>query len=110
MTASAADIRIGDLWGVEYSKNNLGVNGILVFTKVGKEVLMRIPSIHIEEKSVDIVLQGQMSKSPRRDIIAKVDYWLLKSPINLPTIVKINKILSKILYPFYAIRWKLLKK
>ena len=36
---SAADIRMGDLWGSKYLKNEDGVTGILILTPTGKKIL-----------------------------------------------------------------------
>ena len=42
MESSAADIRIGDLWGNKYKLDDAGVNVALAFTARGKQVLANI--------------------------------------------------------------------
>ncbi len=42
MESSAADIRIGDLWGNKYKLDDAGVNVALAFTAEVKQVLANI--------------------------------------------------------------------
>lgn len=64
-TESAADIRIGDLWGFKYRNNEEGVSGVLTFTRRGDELLHSISSLHIEPCSLRIVAEGQMKNAPK---------------------------------------------
>ena len=41
---SAADIRIGDLWGYKYINNQKGVNSLVAFTHKGSEIIRRLES------------------------------------------------------------------
>lgn len=63
-TESAADIRIGDLWGFKFRNNEEGVSGVLTFTSRGDELLHSISSLHIEPCSLKIVAEGQMKSPP----------------------------------------------
>lgn len=69
---SAADIRIGDMWGEEYRENKDGVNGIVVFTEKGLELLHKT-NCELIEYPLKKVAEGQHRKSPsimyRDDII-----------------------------------------
>lgn len=60
---SAADIRIGDLWGKTYEKEEKGVSGAIAFTGKGHEILK---NCHCEliEHPFEIVAEGQMKTSP----------------------------------------------
>ena len=61
---SSADIRIGDFWGRKYKENAYGVNGVLALSARGNDILCSIPSLHIEESSLENVTAGQMFDSP----------------------------------------------
>lgn len=107
MANSSADIRVGDLWGKHYSDEDAGVNGILAFTAKGKEALTSTESIQLVSESMDIVLEGQMKKGPKRDYIVALDSFLLRTPLSLPAICKINRLVPMILWPIFAIRGRL---
>ena len=62
-TNSAADIRIGDLWGSKYQKNEQGVTGLIAFTEKGMNLLSKIDTIMLVTESVDVVTEAQMKKS-----------------------------------------------
>lgn len=70
-TESAADIRIGDLWGFKYRNNEEGVSGVLTFTRRGDELLHSISSLHIESCSLKIVVEGQMKSAPEMPAIRR---------------------------------------
>ncbi len=78
LTASAADIRVGDFWGSKYLDDDRGVSSVLAITPEGDEVLKSIPGIElIEYGDVDVVLEGQMAHCPpmpplRSRIIARL--------------------------------------
>lgn len=63
--ASAADIRIGDLWGQKYRDNEEGITGVAVFTEKGKEVLMQTNCEFVEEP-FETVAEGQMKVPAKR--------------------------------------------
>lgn len=64
MLSSAADIRIGDLWGSVYQKNEEGVSGVIVLTMQGQQVIDNISrKIYLEKKNPNIVLEGQMKQA-----------------------------------------------
>lgn len=66
---SAADIRIGDLWGRAYEKDEDGVNGVVCFTQKGKDLLNEMQSIfHIEPSSLEVVGESQMKKCAHKPI------------------------------------------
>ena len=61
---SAADIRIGDLWGKTYEKEEKGVSGVIVFTKKYNDILKRC-NIQITEHSFETIAEGQMRTSAK---------------------------------------------
>lgn len=71
MMQSAADIRVGDLWGKKYSSNQEGVSGILAFTDKGVEVLKKMKILKLStliEEDYDIVVEGQMRRPAKRSL------------------------------------------
>ena len=62
---SSADIRIGDLWGKTYSKNEDGVSAVIAYTLKGKEVLQQSNCTLIEHP-FETVAEGQMKKIVER--------------------------------------------
>lgn len=66
--SSAADIRVGDLWGYKYLKNEEGVNAVVAFTKKGKETLDNIKTCIFEPCDFSTVaeLQRKSNVHPKR--------------------------------------------
>lgn len=63
-TNSAADIRIGDLWGTKYQNNEAGVTGVIAFTTQGKNILKQMSDlITIFPESLEYVAEAQMKKN-----------------------------------------------
>lgn len=62
---SAADIRIGDLWGDTYQNDDDGVSGAIAFTEKGKTVLEGC-NCEFVEHPFDVVAEGQMRTCPKR--------------------------------------------
>lgn len=62
-TQSAADIRIGDLWGTKYKTNDEGITGMLVFSEKGKDIINEISKfITFSPESIECVTEAQMKK------------------------------------------------
>lgn len=66
---SAADIRIGDLWGKTFENDQKGVNGVVAFTEKGKAALQELTDCQLSSCMTSTVMEGQMSKSPVKPII-----------------------------------------
>ena len=66
MTSSAADIRIGDLWGSKYQKDEKGVSGIVVLTSKGDDLLRQLKTCTIIPENLDVVTESQMKRCPQR--------------------------------------------
>lgn len=58
---SAADIRIGDLWGNTYKNDEKGVNALIAFTQKGEDVINSLVKCTLKELPFEIVAEGQMS-------------------------------------------------
>ena len=61
---SAADIRIGDMWGNKFRNNEAGVNAVISFTPIGEKLLNQTETLHIEPYKFTTVAEGQMKTSP----------------------------------------------
>ena len=70
---SAADIRIGDLWGNTYKSNEDGVSAVVTFTEKGNKIL-RSCGCELIEHPFNVVAEGQMKKCPRRP---RLRSWIL---------------------------------
>ena len=62
---SVADIRIGDLWGSKYRKEEKGISGVVAFTPQGKNLLETANCTFMEE-NFTVVAEGQMKKTPAK--------------------------------------------
>ncbi len=74
---SAADIRIGDLWGKTYENNDEGVSALICFTEKGKYVVESITNLNLTEHLFEVVAEGQMLKCPERTKLYDTLYQLL---------------------------------
>lgn len=90
MDKSAADIRVGDLWGQTYEKHNDGVSAVIALTQLGYEVLSQIPGIHLQEEPFEIVTEGQMRMSPKEP---KIRTYILKALRNINADFRIERML-----------------
>lgn len=66
MTNSAADIRIGDLWGTKYQNNEEGISGVVTFTQKGDDLLQQLEKCTIIPESIEVVTEFQMKKCAQR--------------------------------------------
>ena len=62
---SAADIRIGDLWGPTYQNDEKGVSALVAFTEKGLNWINKI-DINKIEHPFEIVAEGQMKECPAK--------------------------------------------
>ena len=89
---SAADIRIGDLWGKKYKSNKDGVSTAIAFTVRGNEVLKNSNCTLVEEP-FEIVAEGQIKQPVKRGKLVKILKGMLEDK-NI-TIKDIHKILER---------------
>lgn len=66
MAASAADIRIGDFWGIIYQKNEAGVSAVLALSARGESLLKELDTCHMEPHSPAVVMEGQMRHGAKK--------------------------------------------
>lgn len=74
--SSAADIRIGDLWGKEYSSNDAGVSAAIAFTIKGDEALNKCNCV-LQNVPFDIAAEGQMKTAAKRNKLYNKIHTLL---------------------------------
>lgn len=114
---SSADIRIGDLWGMKFRKDEDGVSGVLTFTKRGEELLHHIQRLHTEPCELKYVVEGQMKDAPELpEVRNKVIDMLKDNKVTLKGTVqyiqpmlrekRMKKLLTK---PFSVLRNRLIK-
>lgn len=100
MVKSAADIRIGDLWGKTYNNNNKGVSGLLTFNDNIYQIISKVPDLILQEEELKIVTEGQMFQSPSKPIMRHLILKLFSinsSSMKIENfIVSIDKIIRKI--------------
>lgn len=91
---SSADIRLGDLWSLEYSKIDDGVSSILTFTEEGESWIKNI-DCDLHKVSIDIATEGQMLKSPKYDFISRNLIKLFDFGLNISTVSLLCRCLIK---------------
>ena len=70
MTSSAADIRVGDLWGKSYQNNTEGVSSVLALTRRGQSLLSNLDDIELRKyDDLSTVMEGQMTHGARMPAI-----------------------------------------
>lgn len=58
---SFADLRLGDLWGRKYQKEQQGITGVLSFSEVGNNIVSDLAeSCNITQETFDTVIAGQL--------------------------------------------------
>ena len=87
---SSADIRIGDLWGKTYQKDQKGVSGLVAFTEKGLTLVDSLKDVTLIIHPFEIVAEGQMKENAkpapeyrwvmrllRMDIKASSKIWMI---------------------------------
>ena len=75
---SSADIRIGDLWGDTYHKNEDGVSALVAFTEKGDSFIQQM-NCELKEHLFEIVAEGQMKKNVDTAYLSNVAWKMLKN-------------------------------
>lgn len=83
--SSSADIRIGDLWGKTYNKDENGVSGVLVFTEKGEEIIKHLNCTLIDHPS-EVICEGQMHHRLKKPMTHGLICRLLKTKLPLKII------------------------
>lgn len=74
---SSADIRIGDLWGETYKKDQKGVSALVAFTDRGRDIIENLQNVTLIEHPFDVVAEGQMKKNAHHKEVSFVIMYLL---------------------------------
>ena len=90
--SSAADIRIGDLWGKKYRENEDGVTGVVAFTEKGEEVLKQ-SNCCLTPEPFETVAEGQMKTPAKRGRIYDRLWELLRDKSS--TIFELSSVVDK---------------
>ena len=80
---SAADIRIGDLWGPTYKDNEEGVSALIAFTEKGTSVIESLKDVTLIEHPFEVVAEGQMKKNVKHKEIKSLVMYLLRNDYSL---------------------------
>lgn len=75
---SSADIRIGDLWGKTYAKDEDGVSVAIAFTEKGERVISET-NCELKEYLFETVAEGQMKKNIRSAYTSGIVRMMLRS-------------------------------
>ena len=88
MCNSAADIRIGDLWGKTYASENKGTSTVIAFTPKGEKIVNELSatSCTIENISTEIATEGQMRHPANQPWVTPMIFKALKSNVPLSPI------------------------
>lgn len=90
---SAADIRIGDLWGKTYIKDINGVSAAIAFTEKGDKIMKQC-NAQLTEHPFEVVAEGQMKENAY--MIRERELILNKLKQSNTDIITLKKILDKI--------------
>lgn len=94
MLSSYADIRIGDLWGTKYEKDQKGVSAVVAFTERGKELLQEIEgSCTFIPESMEVTTESQMKTGAKKP--SSYSYVCKKLHTDM-TLAEIDKIASRL--------------
>jgi len=89
---SAADIRIGDLWGRKYSNDEKGVSALLVFTELGNKIISQLDRCTIIKEDLSVVTEAQDKVSPKKPSLRKYLLTGFNSKLSLKTLYKLYQI------------------
>jgi coenzyme F420-reducing hydrogenase beta subunit len=103
IASSAADLRIGDMWGSVYKENEDGVTALLAFTEKGKAIVKELEEkkvCTIKEHTLNEVAEGQMTSAPTvNKFVRKLVFVTLRSALPIQVslnIFRVNRKLRKI--------------
>lgn len=63
---SAADLRVGNLWGSRYQHDEQGVSALIPFTDRGQNIVEILQGCHISEIPFETAAEGQMRENARQ--------------------------------------------
>lgn len=94
LTNSAADIRLGDLWGDKYKDQNDGVSAVIAFTAKGKALIKSLEDCTIVKEDSIGVLNGQMAKSPALPLFYPLMMRCVRSNLSIERTAKLCNMLQ----------------
>lgn len=83
---SSADIRIGDLWGKTYMKDQKGVSALVSFTDKGRQVVEGLTDVCLIEHPLDVVAEGQMTKNAHHKELSNCVMYLLRHNVSITSL------------------------
>lgn len=101
---SSADIRIGDMWGKTFSCDEKGVSALISFTDKGYEIVQDLKGCTLIEYPLDIVAEGQMRVPFKAPLERPLILWLMKTPLSLKNINKVENIIRNLINRIKGIR------
>ena len=98
---SSADIRIGDLWGKTYEKDESGVSALVAFTEKGREIVEGLEGVSLQEHSFEVVAEGQMKENAHAKVMAPVVMWMLRNKVPMKSglyqaVLFVQRVINKI--------------
>lgn len=77
MLNSAADIRLGDMWGETYSHDDDGVSGVLCFSPKGQNILSQA-NVTLIPHEISVLTEGQMKSNAKPAFTRQIAMALLR--------------------------------
>ena len=94
---SAADIRIGDLWGTAYQNNKEGVSALIAFTEKGQRIIASAEGIARVPHDMGTVIEGQMKqKLPYPSIMRPIQLFLSRTRLPIAFQALLSKYTNKL--------------
>lgn len=110
MMSSAADIRVGDLWGGKYAADSKGVSAVICLTERGAAAVSELAgAVELRPESEEVVTGGQMRVNAHMPGIYKKLMDQLRSPLPLPYIINHTLRLYNLRFLHYRVANRLLK-
>lgn len=95
--SSAADIRIGDLWGQAYQDNKEGVSALIGLTERGQQVIESTEHIELRRHDIETVIEGQMKHQLRYPkVMRPLQLFLAKTGVSISLQALISKYTNKL--------------
>lgn len=97
MLSSAADIRIGDLWGTKYQNDQEGISGVVALTSKGIEHLNAIGNVcTFIPETLEVITESQMKTGAKKPSSYHYVYKQLHTDASLMTIDKNASLIEKV--------------
>lgn len=95
--ASAADIRIGDLWGTAFKDEERGVSALIGLTERGNQVIAATQTVECIPHAMDDVTEGQMrTKLDYPSVMRPIQIFLAKTKVSIGFQALISRYTNKL--------------